>query len=97
MHVISLKPLREFYEKHATSKSYLTAWYKTATKATWDNMNDVRLDFPTAELVADGKVVFNIKANHFRLVALLGFRTKKVFVLWIGTHAEYSKIKIKDL
>jgi mRNA interferase HigB len=97
MHVISLKPIREFYEKHAASKSYLTAWYKTTTKATWDNMNDVRIDFPMAELVTDGKVVFNIKANDFRLVALIGFRTKKVFVIWLGTHAEYSKIKIKDL
>jgi mRNA interferase HigB len=97
MHVISLKPIREFYEKPAASKPYLTAWDKTTIKATWENMNDVRLDFPTAELVADGKVIFNIKANHFRLATLLGFKTKKVYVLWIGAHAEYSRIKIKDL
>jgi len=45
----------------------------------------------------DGKAVFNIKANDYRLVALVGFRTKRVFVLWIGTHAEYDKTRIKDL
>jgi len=48
-------------------------------------------------MVVDGKVVFNIKANDYRLVALVGFRTKRVYVLWLGTHAEYDKIKIKDL
>lgn len=53
----------------------------------------MRLDFPSAEMVVDGKVVFNIKANDYRLVALVGFKTKRVFVLWIGTHAAYDKIK----
>jgi mRNA interferase HigB len=97
MRVISFKSIRDYYETHALSKVYLTAWFKVTQKAVWDDMEDLRLDFPKAELVTGGKVVFNIKANHFRLVALVGFRTKKVFVLWIGTHAEYSKIKIKDL
>ncbi|MCX2739497.1 type II toxin-antitoxin system HigB family toxin [Pontibacter anaerobius] len=97
MHVISQKTIKEYYEKHAAAKPYLTAWYKTVKKAQWGSVNDIRQDFPSAEMVVDGKVVFNIKANDFRLVALVGFRGKKVFVLWIGTHAEYDKIKIKDL
>jgi mRNA interferase HigB len=97
MHVISFKILREFYEKHAAAKPYLTSWFKTVKKAEWNSINDLRKDYPSAEMVVDGKVVFNIKANDYRLVALVGFRTKKVFVLWVGTHAEYDKIKIKDL
>ncbi|EJF10587.1 type II toxin-antitoxin system HigB family toxin [Pontibacter sp. BAB1700] len=97
MHVISYKTLREYYEKHAAAKQYLIAWFKTTKAAQWGTVNDLRSDFPSAELVIDGKVVFNIKANDFRLVALVGFRTKKVFVLWVGTHAEYSKIRIQDL
>lgn len=97
MHVISYKTIREYYEKHAAAKSYLTAWHKTTKAAQWGSVNDLRKDFPSAEMVVDGKAVFNIKANDFRLVALIGFRTKKVFVLWIGTHAEYDKIKIEDL
>jgi len=97
MHIISYKTIREYYEKHAAAKPYLTAWFKTTKKTEWGSVNDIRLDFPSAEMVVDGKVVFNIKANDYRLVALVGFRTKRVFVLWIGTHAEYDKIRIKDL
>ncbi len=57
----------------------------------------MRSDFPSAEMVVDNKVVFNIKANDFRLIAIVLFRAKRVQVLFIGTHAEYSKIKVKDL
>ncbi|GEO05523.1 hypothetical protein AAE02nite_31870 [Adhaeribacter aerolatus] len=97
MHIISYKAIREYYEKHAAAKPYLTAWFKTVKKAEWESVKEMRLDFPSAEMVVDGKVVFNIKANDYRLVALVGFRTKRVYVLWLGTHAEYNKIKIKDL
>ena len=97
MNVLSYSTVKAYFEKHAAAKSSLLYWYKITKKASWNNMNDLRADFPQAELVVDGKVVFNIKANDFRLVGLLGFRTKKVYVLWLGTHAEYDKIKIKDL
>jgi mRNA interferase HigB len=97
MHVISNATIREYYEKHATAKNPLLYWYKVTKKASWSNMHDLRQDFPQAEMIVNGKVVFNIKSNDFRLVGLLGFRTKKVYVLWIGTHAEYDKIRIKDL
>lgn len=97
MHVISYKTLKEYYEGHATAKQYLIAWFKTTKAASWNSVQEIRNDFPSAEMVVDGKVVFNIKANDFRLVALVGFRTKRVFVLWIGTHAEYSRIRIQDL
>src|SRR5690606_7307241 len=97
MHVISYKAIREYYQKHSAAKPYLTAWFKTVKKAEWNGVSDMRLDFPSAEMVMDGKAVFNIKANDYRLVALVGFRAKRVFVLWIGTHAEYDKIRIRHL
>ncbi|WP_230407189.1 type II toxin-antitoxin system HigB family toxin [Pontibacter cellulosilyticus] len=87
----------EYANRHAAAKQYLLAWHKTTEAAQWNSVNDMRADFPSAEMVVDGKVVFNIKANDYRLVALVGFGSKRVFVLWIGTHAEYDKIRIEDL
>ncbi|QCR24675.1 type II toxin-antitoxin system HigB family toxin [Pontibacter sp. SGAir0037] len=97
MHVLSHKKLKEYCQSHAAAKQYLLSWYKTTEAAQWNSVNDMHADFPSAELIVDGKVVFNIKANDFRLVALVGFRSKKVFLLWFGSHAEYDKIKIEDL
>lgn len=97
MNVISYATIRDYYQKHAAAKPYLIDWHKVTRKAQWSSVNDIRRDFPGAEMVVDSKVVFNIKANDFRLVALVWFKAKRVYVLWIGTHAEYDKIKIKDL
>ncbi|PSR51981.1 type II toxin-antitoxin system HigB family toxin [Adhaeribacter arboris] len=97
MNVISYPTIKAYFEQHAAAKAYLLDWYYTTKKATWNNVNEMRADFPSAEMVVDSKVVFNIKANDFRLVAIVFFRVKRVQVIWIGTHAEYDKIKIKDL
>ena len=97
MHVISYPTLKAYFEKHAVAKAYLLDWYYTTKKATWANVNEMRQDFPGAEMVVENKVVFNIKANDFRLVAIVLFRAKRVQVIWIGTHAEYDKVRIKDL
>ena len=97
MNVISYATIREYFEKHAAAKHYLIDWHKITRKAQWNSVNDIRKDFPSAEMVVDDKVVFNIKANDFRLVALVWFKAKRVYVLWVGTHSEYDKIKIRDL
>ncbi|WP_181305981.1 type II toxin-antitoxin system HigB family toxin [Rufibacter sp. XAAS-G3-1] len=97
MNVLSFPTIKAYFEKHAASKAYLLDWYYTTKNSNWNNMNDLRNYFPSAEMVVDNKVVFNIKANDFRLVAIVLFRPKRVQVLWIGTHAEYDKVKVQDL
>lgn len=97
MNVISYPTIKAYFENHAAAKPYLLDWYFTTKKANWNTVNDMRLDFPMAEMIVDNKVVFNIKANDFRLVAIVLFRVKRVQVIWIGTHAEYNKVNIKNL
>ncbi|WP_114782879.1 type II toxin-antitoxin system HigB family toxin [Botryobacter ruber] len=92
MNVISIRALQRFYEKHAGAKQALLLWYKTASKATWKDMNDLWMDYPAADLVGDSRVIFNIKGNHYRLVARVSFKYKNVLIKFVGTHAEYDKI-----
>jgi len=60
-------------------------------------MSDVRTDFPAADLVDGDKLVFNIGGNKYRLVCLVDFGRPTLFVLWIGTHADYDRLNVKDL
>ncbi|MFD3002678.1 type II toxin-antitoxin system HigB family toxin [Pontibacter toksunensis] len=92
MNVMSLKKLREFYEEHADSEAALTTWYKVAVKAEWKDLNALKNDFPSADLVGDSRVVFNIKGNHYRIVARVSFQYKSMMIKFVGTHAEYDKI-----
>ncbi|TKT86611.1 type II toxin-antitoxin system HigB family toxin [Dyadobacter frigoris] len=97
MNVISHKKLKDFYEVHSDSKAYLTAWFKTVRRTNWKDLNTLKQDFQSADLIADNRIIFNIKGNHYRLVVRISFEHKRVMVKWIGTHAEYNKIDARTI
>lgn len=90
MHVISRKRLLEAAEEHSDIGAPLDAWYRIAKKAEWKNLMEVRRDLPTADAV--GKLtVFNIKGNAYRLITEINYRTGRIFLRHVLTHAEYGK------
>ncbi|MEO9806415.1 MAG: type II toxin-antitoxin system HigB family toxin [Reichenbachiella sp.] len=97
MRVVSRKKLVDYYSKHSTSKVALEDWYKKVNKAKWINLNQLKNDFLSADYVGNNRVVFNIKGNDYRLIAIIIYVSQKVYVRWIGTHAEYDKINAKEL
>ena len=90
MRIISKKALQEFCEKHPNSRSSIETWYSITKKADWKSLVDVRSDFPHADL-AGVCTVFNIAGNNYRLITKISYRTKKVFIRFVLSHAEYDK------
>ena len=43
-------------------------------------------------IIANNRVVFNIKGNDYRLIVAIAYRMQYVYVKFIGTHAEYDKV-----
>lgn len=97
MRIVSRKKVVDYYTKHSTSKVALEDWYKKISKAKWVNLNQLKNDFLSADYVGNHRVVFNIKGNDFRLVVIIIYASQKVYVRWIGTHAEYDKIDVKEI
>jgi mRNA interferase HigB len=97
MRVIAKKTIISFYSIHATAKTSLEAFYKEVESANWQKPSDVIGDYPTADVITGKRFVFNIKGNSYRLVADIEFRKKLLFVVWIGTHAEYNKVDVKTI
>ena len=91
MHVIKRKTLVDYYEKHAIVKADLEAWYNEAKKAHWKTSQDIKDHFSSASFLCDNRVVFNIHGNAYRLLTRINYDSETVFILFIGTHAEYSK------
>lgn len=92
MRIVSRKTLREFWAKHAESAEQLKSWYQEAEKANWRNFNDLKREYPSASILVDNRVVFNIKGNRFRLVVKINFKYKIIWIRFVGTQAEYDKI-----
>ena len=101
MHIISHRKLKEFYESPGKEDSRIAIerWYDIAQQAEWHNLSEIKEDFPTTDYVGNQHYVFNIKVNNYRLVVVVKFTIGRVFIRFVGTHAEYDKIDcstIKD-
>ena len=92
MRVIAKKILRDFWEKHPDCEQQLKSWYQETSKADWTNPKRIKTDYLSASFLADNRVVFNIKGNHYRLIVKINYDYKMVWIRFIGTHAEYDKI-----
>ena len=93
MRIIAKKALVLFYTEHADAKTALEEWYEKATEAEWENFAEVRQTFNSADLVGNNRIVFNIRGNQYRLMVLVLFRVKMVYIRFIGTHKDYDRIK----
>jgi mRNA interferase HigB len=91
MRIVTHRTIADFYLHHADSKTALEEWYTKTTKADWTNFTDVKQTFNSVDAVGNDRFVFNIKGNDYRLVALILFKIKLVYVRFIGTHSEYNK------
>jgi mRNA interferase HigB len=94
MHVISLKRIKEFFTIRRDAESSLVAWYKTAKKAFWQSLTDVRQVYPSADLVGR-YTVLNIGGNKYRLIARINYLSQTLFVVAVLTHEEYDLGKWK--
>jgi len=94
MHIIKQKILVEFFQQpgYQDAKGPLEAWYYEAKRALWASPADVKVQYGSASILKDNRVVFNIAGNKYRLVVRINYDSKTVFVRFIGTHREYDKI-----
>ncbi len=97
MRIIAFRTLREFWKnpKYGDSEVSLRSWYHDVKNADWKHSNELKLQYKNASIVGEGRVVFNIKGNLYRLVVLIDYEFQVVFIRFIGTHKQYDKIDVK--
>jgi mRNA interferase HigB len=92
LRVISKKILREFWEKHSDSEQQLKSWFQETSNAEWNSPNDIKIEYPSASILSNNRVVFNIKGNKYRLIIKINYDYKMAWIRFVGTHTEYDKI-----
>lgn len=99
MRVIAFKTLKEFWEQPAYNDAEipLRTWYHEAKNAEWENPNELKMQFKSARIVGESRVVFNIKGNAYRLVVAIKYDFQTIFVRFIGTHKQYDTIDAKTI
>lgn len=94
MRVIAQSRLRHYWTQkpYRTAEQALRAWHDEVQKSSWKNINEMRAHFPKASFVGNGRIVFNIQGDAFRLIVKIEFRLNAVYIRFLGTHAEYDTI-----
>jgi mRNA interferase HigB len=92
MVVISYGTLRDFFAIHADAKDALNNWYRLVSHADWANYHEVKAMFNTVDAVGNDRFVFDIRGNHYRIVAMIFFNIRTVYIRFVGTHKEYDRI-----
>lgn len=96
MHVISRKTIQEYAANNAQVREELNTWYHLVRLAQWPDFNALRADMPATDYVGNDRYVFNVKGNHYRVIAMIFFPVSQVYIRGIYTHAEYSKLTKKQ-
>lgn len=89
MHIISLRALRTFWEKHPEAQAPMRHWHTVVEGTAFADFNDLRQTFPGADYVAP-YTVFNVGGNNYRVIAAVHYRGAKVYVRLVLTHREYD-------
>ena len=106
MRIISKSTLVEYYTKEPKAKTALEEWYEKTkksewtcfAKSEWTCFADIKNTFNSVDAVGNQRYVFNIKGNDYRLIVLIQFTPKTVYIRFVGTHEEYDAIKdIKNI
>jgi mRNA interferase HigB len=92
MNIVSKPTIINYVEKYPAASTALLAWHKAFSKFTFNNFNEIKEVYNNASIVANSRIIFNIKGNAFRLIISVDFRRKAAYVIWFGTHREYDKI-----
>jgi mRNA interferase HigB len=71
---------------------FLKNWYEDLLDAKYKSFNELKSDYGNASIIANNRVVFNIKGNSYRLIVSFNFEAQAVYVIWFGTHSAYDKI-----
>lgn len=97
--ILSWSTLRDFLEQpeYADSAAPLRSWYREAEKAIWRSPMDVKSQFRSASVLRNGRVVFNIAGNKYRLVVRMDYRYSMLFVRFVGTHKQYDEIDAQEV
>ncbi len=92
MRIIARNTLRTFWEKYPDAEQPLKAWFYEASSAQWKSPSEIKNLYRNASIIANNRVIFNIKGNDYRLIVHVRYDISIIFIRFIGTHQEYDKI-----
>jgi mRNA interferase HigB len=89
MHIITKRALADFWSTHEDAEGPLRAWLTICRKTNFENFSTLRRSLAGVDKV--GKfTVFDIGGNKYRLITVIHFNRRKIYIRHVLTHKEYD-------
>ncbi len=92
MRIVTFAKIKDFGAQYPDAEVALRDWYTKVKLCNWNSLSDVKQTYNHADYVRNSRIVFNIRGNQYRLVAIVIYASQKVYIRFIGTHKQYDKI-----
>jgi mRNA interferase HigB len=99
MRIIALSTIKKFWlcSDYQDAKEPLLSWFRHVASVMWEGQSDLKLDYRNASILKDGRVVFNIAGNKYRLVVWINYPYGIIYIRFIGTHKQYDAIDAQKI
>jgi len=98
--IIALSTIRAFLTRSASvadAREPIMAWFRQVKQADWAKPADVKRDIRGASILKDGRALFNIAGNKYRIVVWINYPYRVVYIRFIGTHRQYDAIDAQSI
>lgn len=90
MVIITKGSIHAFANKYKNATVPLNDWHEKTKAAQWSNFSEVRLTFNSVDSIGNDRYVFNIGGNNFRILVMIHFNIRTLYIRAILTHGEYD-------
>lgn len=97
MKIVSAKILKDFWVNNPNSEQQLKAWVDEVKQAKWSQPADIKSKYRSASVLKNRRMVFNIKANEYRLIVAVAYQFGAVYIKFIGTHKQHDVIDAETI
>ncbi len=98
--VIALSTIKAFLNRGtgvADAAEPVMAWFRQVRQADWAKPADIKRDIRSVSILKDGRAVFNIAGNKYRIVVWINYPYRVVYIRFIGTHRQYDAIDAQNI
>ena len=98
--VIALSTIKSFLGRSADvadAREPVMAWFRQVRRADWAKPADIKRDIRSASILKDGRAVFNIAGNKYRIVVWINYPYRVVYIRFVGTHRQYDAIDAQSI